>query len=256
MRQFPAFFQMDDARVVLFGAGEEALRKIRLLARTPAQISVVSEHAPDALAAEFPDRFEHVRPDAAATVLRGARLAIIALGDTAAVEAALSQVREAGVPVNVVDRPELCDFTVPAIIDRGEIVAAIGSGGAAPVLAKSVRARLEALLPARIGELAALARRLRSDVKAKLNTGEARRRFWEAALTGPAAGRAYAGDMAGAAGGFGAGHAAAADDMNGGPGHGGLGCPGRNFQRKGPGYRKSPRALPKNRIGGKLSRRR
>lgn len=197
MRLFPAFFRMDRSRAVIFGTGEEAMRKIRLVAKTPADIFVIGELTPD-LTKEFGDRLA-VRPmDAAGEALTGARFAIVALEDDREAQAAVALARIHGVPVNAVDRPELCDFTVPSILDRGEIVAGIASGGAAPVLAKAVRARLEALLPQRIGDLAALARKLRPDVKAAIQDSTARRRFWERTLTGPAAERAYAGDLDGA----------------------------------------------------------
>ncbi len=198
MRQFPAFFEMQNARVVLFGSSEEALRKLRLLAKTPAKILVIDQEISTKMQAEFAGRFDHVLPPDAETALAGARLAIIALADDGEAERAIALARLKGVPVNAVDRPEHCDFTVPSILDRGDIVAAVGSGGAAPVLAKSVRARLEALLPARIGELAALARRLRPVVKENIADPRDRRRFWERMLTGPAAERAYTGDLAGA----------------------------------------------------------
>jgi uroporphyrin-III C-methyltransferase/precorrin-2 dehydrogenase/sirohydrochlorin ferrochelatase len=126
--------------------------------------------------------------------LETARLAIVAEDNPDAIAA----IRAARVPLNVVDRPELCDFTVPSILDRGDVVAAIGSNGTAPVLAKSIRTKLEALLPARVGDLAALAGRLRDTVKAALPDFSARRKFWERTLTGPAAELAYAGDLAGA----------------------------------------------------------
>lgn len=198
MRQFPAFFNMDGARIVLFGAGEEAVRKARLLARTPAELVVVTETVSPEFEAEFAGRYRHALPGDAQDALHGAAFAIVALTDTGDAEAAIALARAARVPVNAVDRPEHCDFTVPSILDRGEIVAAVASGGAAPVLAKSVRAKLEALLPARIGDLAALARRLRPAVKAAIGEGSARRQFWERALTGKAAERAYSGDLDGA----------------------------------------------------------
>jgi len=198
MRLFPAFFRMDRAIAVVFGAGEEAVRKVRLLAKTPAEVRIVCEALPGDLQSLTAGSMTRFDPGQAEQALDGAALAIVALPDMAQAEAAARLARAHGVPVNVVDRPELCDFTVPSILDRGEIVAGIASGGAAPVLAKQVRTRLESLLPARIGELAGLASRLRADVKAKLTDGGARRRFWEAAFNGPAAERAYAGDLAGA----------------------------------------------------------
>jgi uroporphyrin-III C-methyltransferase/precorrin-2 dehydrogenase/sirohydrochlorin ferrochelatase len=132
--------------------------------------------------------------DGLAQALETARLAVVAEDNPDAIAA----IRAARVPLNVVDRPELCDFTVPSILDRGDIVAAIGSNGTAPVLAKSIRTKLEALLPARVGDLAALAGRLRDTVKAALPDFSARRKFWERTLTGRAAELAYAGDLAGA----------------------------------------------------------
>ncbi|MEL6862626.1 MAG: siroheme synthase CysG, partial [Pseudomonadota bacterium] len=92
--------------------------------------------------------------------------------------------REYGVPLNVVDQPEECDFTIPSILERGEIVAAVGSGGAAPVLAKRVRTSLEALMPQNMGPLSELARDFRPRVYELLDDSTKRRQFWEAALNG------------------------------------------------------------------------
>ena len=199
MRQFPAFFNMNGASVVVFGGGEEARRKVRLLAKTEAHISVIVSAAPDeAFAAEFAKRARFMSAADAEEALSKARLAIIAPRDDTQIEAAMALARQHGLAINVVDRPDLCDFTVPSLVDRGDIVAAIGSGGAAPVLAKAVREKLEALLPARTGDLAAMARTLRPEVKARISSGALRRRFWERALTGKAAELAYAGDLTGA----------------------------------------------------------
>ncbi|MEQ9505201.1 MAG: siroheme synthase CysG [Hyphomonas sp.] len=191
MRQFPAFFNLEGTRIVVFGSGEEAARKLRLLVSSPAELVLVGGFSDAALAAEFEGRVVF----AGLAALSGARLAIIAEEDAGLRAEALAAVRARGIPVNVVDQPEDCDFTVPSILDRGEIVAAIGSGGAAPVLAKAIRAKLEALLPSRIGDLAALARKLRPFVSEAIPDKTARRRFWERALSGPAAEAAYAGDL-------------------------------------------------------------
>ena len=100
--------------------------------------------------------------------------------------------RAARVPVNIVDRPELCDFTTPSIVERGDMVIGISTGGAAPVLGRAVRARIESLLPARLGALAAFAAEFRSAVKAKIAPA-ARRAFWERVLSGPIAEEVLAG---------------------------------------------------------------
>lgn len=196
MRQFPAFFNLTGQRVVVVGSGEEAVRKVRLLVSAGAlpvilvRSTVILKHLSDA-----EKRACTLQPVwRLEESLKGARLAIVAEDNSKAVDT----IRAAGIPLNVVDRPDLCDFTVPSIVDRGEVVAAIATNGTAPVLAKSIRAKLEAILPARIGELAALAGRLRATVKATLPDFDARRRFWERALKGPAAELAYAGDLTGA----------------------------------------------------------
>ena len=107
--------------------------------------------------------------------------------------------RAAGVPVNAVDRQELCDFITPAIVDRDPVIVAIGTEGTAPVLARQIKARLEAMLPARLGGLARWAASLRQRAAAAIRTGPARRRFWDGFFDGPVA-RAYlADDFEGAA---------------------------------------------------------
>ncbi len=196
MRQFPAFFNLQSARVVVVGSGEEAARKLRLFLNSPAELVQVGAFIDPALIAEFEDAVRSVPFSAVDKVLVGARLAIIADADPVRRAEALAAAHRQRVPVNVVDAPELCDFTVPSILDRGEIVAAVGSGGSAPVLARSVRAKLEALLPQHLGDLAALAGRLRRVVAAAIPDKAARRLFWERMLTGPAAEAAYAGDLA------------------------------------------------------------
>ncbi|MEM8617755.1 MAG: siroheme synthase CysG [Pseudomonadota bacterium] len=185
MRLFPAFFYTDDRAVVVFGGGEEARRKVRLLAKTTADIHVFSH---DPLDSDFADEFEGRITvgtyDQAGPVLETAQFAIIACRHDDCKQDAVALAKSYGLPINVVDRPELCDFTVPSLLERGEIVAAVGSGGAAPVLAKRVRTELEALLPQGMGPLSEMARDLRPLVFEKLETGMQRRQYWEAALNG------------------------------------------------------------------------
>src|SRR5690606_8624032 len=105
--------------------------------------------------------------------------------------------RMAGVLLNVVDRPEFCDFTTPSIVDRGRVTVSISTGGAAPVLGKKLRADIEALLPPQLGALADIADRYRETVKATV-APETRRRFWENFFAGPVAAQVLAGDERGA----------------------------------------------------------
>ena len=115
--------------------------------------------------------------------------AIIACRNEQNTDQSVEWARQFGIPINVVDRPELCDFTVPSIMERGEIVAAVGSRGAAPVLANRVRTDLEALTPPALGPLSRIARDFRPAVSAALADGADRRQFWESGLHGEAASR-------------------------------------------------------------------
>ena len=185
MRLFPAFFYTDNAHVTVFGGGEEARRKVRLLVKTTAQITVIIDTEIDpGFAQEFAGRITIAPRDMAGQALDRSKFAIIACRTQENCDQSIIWAREYGIPINVVDQPEACDFTVPSILERGEIVAAVGSGGAAPVLAKRVRTSLEALIPQNLGPLSEIARDFRPRVFEVLDDGTKRRQFWEAALNG------------------------------------------------------------------------
>ncbi len=199
MRLFPAFFYTDNAHVTVFGGGEEARRKVRLLAKTSAHITVVIDtEIEPGFAEEFAGRITIVPRDMAGQALDRSKFAIVACRTKENCDQSVTWGREYGVPLNVVDRPEECDFTIPSILERGEIVAAVGSGGAAPVLAKRVRTQLEALMPQNMGPLSEIARDFRPRVYEMLEDGVKRRQFWEAALNGHPAELAFEGDFEGA----------------------------------------------------------
>lgn len=199
MRLFPAFFYTDDAHVTVFGGGEEARRKVRLLAKTTANITVIIDtEIEPGFAQEFAGRITIAPRDMAGQALDRSKFAIVACRTKENCDQSIVWAREYGVPLNVVDRPEECDFTIPSILERGEIVAAVGSGGVAPVLAKRVRTQLEALMPQNMGPLSEIARDFRPRVYEVLNEGMKRRQFWEAALNGRPAELAFEGDFDGA----------------------------------------------------------
>jgi precorrin-2 dehydrogenase/sirohydrochlorin ferrochelatase len=179
MDAFPAFFPLSGKTVVIAGAGEAAEAKVRLFEGSPATLKRLDGEA--AL-----DPTEYV----------GAALAFVASSDDVFAEAAANAARAASVPVNVVDRPALCDFTTPAVIDRGEVVAAIGTGGASPMLATLLRHDIEARVPEGAGRIAALFASLQDEVRAALPDQHRRRAFLRASLTGPAAEAAARGDKA------------------------------------------------------------
>jgi precorrin-2 dehydrogenase/sirohydrochlorin ferrochelatase len=178
---FPAFIPLAGRIVVIAGTGPAADAKARLFDGSPAEIRRVEGEAA-------------LKPEAYA----GAALAFIATDDEAFARRAAEAARAARALVNVVDRAALSDFTTPAVIDRGEVVAAIGTGGASPMLATLLRHDIEVRVPEGAGRVAALFRRLQDEVREALPDLAARRAFLRAALTGRAAEAAMTGDMAGA----------------------------------------------------------
>jgi precorrin-2 dehydrogenase/sirohydrochlorin ferrochelatase len=182
MDAFPAFFPLAGRWIAIVGAGDAADAKARLFEGSPAEVVRLS--AEDALA-----------PAAFA----GATLAFVAADDEAFVAAAAQAARAAGVPVNVVDHPALCDFITPAVIDRGEVVAAVGTTGAAPMLAAMLRNDIEATIPQGAGRIAALLRERREEIREALPDLGERRAFLRGVLNGPIAEAASAGDAQAAA---------------------------------------------------------
>lgn len=195
MRVFLAALPMDTARVVIVGAGEPALAKLRLFLTTPATLAWFAPgEAPTAAAVPRSAPAPEQRTPGPAD-FAGARLVFIAVEDEAEAARLATEARDAGALVNVVDRPALSDFHTPAVIDRDQVVVAIATGGAAPILARDLRARVEAVVPASVGVLASLAGELRDTVKASVPDFLARRRFWERAFRGPAADLTAAGRL-------------------------------------------------------------
>ncbi|NBR30746.1 MAG: siroheme synthase [Sphingomonadaceae bacterium] len=155
MHSLPVFIRLSGRPVILLGDGDAASAKRRLLERAGAMI--VGEDAQ-------------------------AALAIVAIEDDAEAEAAIARLKARGVLVNAVDRAAACDFTLPAIVDRDPVIIAIGTGGASAGLAKALRQRLEALMPATLGGLAQALGTARAKLRARWPDGADRRRAIDAAL--------------------------------------------------------------------------
>ena len=185
MERLPAFLDVKGKRCVVIGGGDVALRKATLLVRAGARLHVV---APD-LCAPLKTLCEQSDSLVCPTefqpcCLAGATL-VIAATDSLEVNTRVSEhAQTLGIPVNVVDQPELCTFIVPAIVDRSPILVAISSGGASPILARSIKGLIDSLLPARVDRLAALLRELRAAIKKKVPDFSQRTRFWEKILEG------------------------------------------------------------------------
>ena len=193
MRYFPVFQDLGNRPVLVIGGGEEALRKVRLLLKTEARIAVVAPHLHDELAAEA--RVHWIARHYHAGLLDGAALVFTA--EPALNERVSSDAQAAGIPVNAVDRQDLSTFIVPSIVDRDPLVVAIGTEGTAPVLGQGLRARIDAMLPSRLGDLARAGAAHRARVAATLSPGGRRRSFWSRFFFGDVRDAFLAGDSCG-----------------------------------------------------------
>lgn len=178
----------------MVGAGPVGLRKVRALLAAGARVTVVAPAACEGVAGLAATRHIEWRPEPFhARHVADAFLVVSATGDPAVDDAVYRAASAANRPVNVVDDPARCSFIFPAIVDRSPVIVAVSSGGASPVLARLIRERLEALLPASLGQLAALAGRWRGRVKQRLAALSRRRRLWERVLDGEVADLVHAG---------------------------------------------------------------
>ena len=193
MRYFPIFFDLQDRKVIVVGGGEEAVRKIRLLLKTPAQIHVIAPELHDEIKTNA--RIHWLASEFKAELLDGAALVYSAEPELNAVVSAASQAR--GIPVNAVDQASISTFIVPSIVDRDPVVVAIGTEGTAPVLGQGIRAKIDSLLPARLGELASVASTLRARVAKNVPHGNARRSFWTNYFFGAPRETLFSGDKSG-----------------------------------------------------------
>jgi uroporphyrin-III C-methyltransferase/precorrin-2 dehydrogenase/sirohydrochlorin ferrochelatase len=194
MDYLPVFMNMAGRRALVAGGSLRAARKAELLLRAGAEVVVV---APD-LEGEFAELAArggvvHRPGQLAADMLAGCGLAYGASDDETVNRQLYDLAVAAGIPVNIVDQPELCTFIMPAVIDRSPLMVAISTGGRSPALARLLKERLEALLPGAYGRLAQFAGRYRARIKQRLPDETLRRRFWENVVRGPIAERVFAG---------------------------------------------------------------
>ncbi|HTM78023.1 MAG TPA: siroheme synthase CysG [Devosia sp.] len=182
LNTFPLSYKVQGRRIVIIGGGDEALNKARLVSKTTATVVIISQQ----IKADFSAFATEVLQRAFTPAdLDNAALVFVA-EQSANAEVAKAAARARNIPLNVVDVPGECDFYTPSIIDRAPLTVAISTEGDAPVLARLVRARIEAMLSPRIGKIASLAGGLRHKAESLIHDGAARRRFYEALLTSPA----------------------------------------------------------------------
>ncbi|AFL52064.1 uroporphyrin-III C-methyltransferase/precorrin-2 dehydrogenase/sirohydrochlorin ferrochelatase [Sinorhizobium fredii] len=196
---FPAFFRVAQKSVAVFGNGDEAFAKVRLLLNTEARILAYADQPEPAFEAFLKDKgIEAVRGPFADHQVEGAVLVFAATGDAAADRVIVSAARERKIPANAVDQPDYCDFLTPALVNRAPVAVAIGTEGAGPVLAQMIRAQIDQLLSPSLGIVATLAASYREAVDRLIPRGVARRVFWRRFFSGPVADHVALGDLASA----------------------------------------------------------
>jgi len=194
MDYFPVFVKLKDQDCLVVGAGEIAARKIELLARAGARITVIAEKISPAVSSlEASCHLNLLQKSFIPADLCGFRLVVSATDNKETNQLVAKTAEEQNILVNVVDNPELCSFIFPAIIDRSPIIAAVSSGGAAPVLARLLRAKIESIIPPAYGQLARLAEKFRTVVKQHIKEPAQRRIFWENIFQGSVAELVFSG---------------------------------------------------------------
>jgi uroporphyrin-III C-methyltransferase/precorrin-2 dehydrogenase/sirohydrochlorin ferrochelatase len=190
----PIFVNLKGRPCAVIGGGDIAARKVSLLREAGAAVTVYAPELGETIAAWVREgTVRHVAASFTDAMLAHCVLAIAATDDAAVNRQVYEAATRCNVPVNVVDHPALCSFIMPSIIDRSPVIAAVSTGGASPVLARLIRARLETLIPAAYGRLAKLAESFRDRVKAHFRHPPRRRQFWEDVLQGSVAELVFAG---------------------------------------------------------------
>jgi uroporphyrin-III C-methyltransferase/precorrin-2 dehydrogenase/sirohydrochlorin ferrochelatase len=195
MKHLPVFLEIKDKPVLVIGGSEMAARKVEIIIKTHACITIIANNLCPVLQVMVEDGLvDHKDRPFDVSDLDGKVLVFVASQDEDLVQRVSSLAKDRIIPVNVIDRLELCTFIMPAIIDRSPIVVGITSGGDAPIIARALKERLETLVPAGLGRLAKFAGSCRNKVKNVIPEGPLRLRFWESFMNGPIAEYVFAGN--------------------------------------------------------------
>jgi uroporphyrin-III C-methyltransferase/precorrin-2 dehydrogenase/sirohydrochlorin ferrochelatase len=182
---FPVFLKVAGRMVVIVGNGDEALAKARLIGQSSSRIRLIAD-APEAGLRHWAveNGAELLETAYAPHLLEAAAMVFAATDDEAADCRIIADARALKIPSNAVDRPDICDFYTPALVNRAPVAVAIGTEGAGPVLAQMIRARVDRMLAPSLGALAVLANSYRIAAEKLLPRGSARRRFWREFFAG------------------------------------------------------------------------
>ncbi len=186
MISLPILLLIEGKPCLVVGGGDVAARKVNLLLKAKGVVTIVSPKLCRQLEElKNMGSIRHEKRKFETKDVDGSFLVIAATNSRKTNQEVAHYARESNIPVNVVDQPKLCSFTIPSIVDRSPITVAVSTGGASPVLARQLRARLESLIPAAYGRLATLVEDYRHLAKQRLSNVTERRRFWESVLQGP-----------------------------------------------------------------------
>jgi uroporphyrin-III C-methyltransferase / precorrin-2 dehydrogenase / sirohydrochlorin ferrochelatase len=197
MRFLPVFLDLQTGPVVLVGQGEAAHAKLRLLLSAGAHVrwyATDGHYDLTGFDADAVTRVERAESDPLTADLSNV-IAVLCAGAGDVGHLMAARARASGIPVNVMDEGAHSTFIFPAIVDRGDVVVAIGTGGTSPVVARRVRERIETMLPARIGDLAGFIGRWREAIKERLPDLSSRRKFWERVIDGAIGAEVLAGHL-------------------------------------------------------------
>ena len=182
---FPAFFRVHGKTVAIFGNGDEAYAKARLLRNTEAEIVAYADKPEADYAAWLATQgIQIVHAEFSAAQVKGATLVFAATGEAEQDQAIVTAARAEKIPANAVDQPDYCDFFTPALVNRAPVAIAIGTEGAGPVLAQMVRGRIDQMLSPSLGRLAGLAADYRDAAERLVPRGVSRRIFWRRFFSG------------------------------------------------------------------------
>lgn len=180
MQYFPIFVDGKQLKVLVVGGGEVATRKVELMLKTPANVTVVSPKLSTSLSQlALDNKITYIEGVYNKSLLNDKQLVFVATENSKLNQQINEDAKHAKVLANVVDSPALCHFITPSIVDRLPMTFAMSSEGKSPVLLRYWRAKLEILIPQNLGEIASFAGSKRQQIKDKLNNVSKRRSFWE-----------------------------------------------------------------------------
>jgi uroporphyrin-III C-methyltransferase / precorrin-2 dehydrogenase / sirohydrochlorin ferrochelatase len=194
MENFPIFLKLQGRPCLVVGGGAVAARKTQQLLAAGAKVFVLAPEIEFSLnKLKQSEQIHHLEQMYDENYLQDMELVIAATDDRQLNSTIAEHAKSKNILINVVDDPQSGSFIMPSVIDRSPVIVAVSTGGASPVLARLLRARLETLIPSSYGKLAALIARFRNKVKQQFPEIQQRRRFWEHILQGPVAEMLYAG---------------------------------------------------------------